>query len=304
MHRKEWKMPRFIKFLLRIIVAVMILYAGLSILGAVLVMSIPRVPVESSPASVGLAYSDVSFPARNTDIILKGWYLQGQGDQTVLIVHGGFQNRVDNVVDTLDLTRSLVDKGYNVLLFDLRGRGASQGKGLNMLTNESDIGGAVDYLKSRGILTENIGILGFCSGAATTAIFAGQENIGAIVLDGCFTTARTMVLAQAATRRIPHFLVDFFYPGLSFSVKTCYGSVPIDPINIMPQIKCPILFIHEENDNLNTSQETDQLLHASINPANKIWEISSALHSEGYKTHPTQYIDKVDSFLKAQLGTP
>lgn len=297
-------MPRFVKISLRIIIAVVILYAGLSILGAALVMSIPRLPVDTSPASVGLAYNDVSFPARNTDITLSGWYIKGQNDFTILIVHGGMQNRVDNVVDTLDLTRSLVDKGYNVLLFDLRGRGESQGKGLNMLTNESDIGGAVDYLKNRGTLTQNIGILGFCSGAATTAIFASEENIGAIMLDGCFTTARAMVFAQAATRNIPGFLVDIFYPGLSASVKTFYGSLPIDPINIMPQIKCPILFIHEENDNLNSSAETYQLLQASKNPADAIWEVSGALHSEGYKTYPTQYIDKVDSFLKAQLRTP
>jgi hypothetical protein len=297
-------MPRFVKISLRIIVAFVILYFGLSTLGAYLVMSIPRLPVNGSPGSLGLNYSDVSFPARNDNITLNGWYIKGQSDKTILVVHGGMQNRVDSVVDTLDLTRSLVDRGYNVLLFDLRGRGESQGKGLNMLTNESDIGGAVDYLKSRGNSAENIAIIGFCSGAATTAIFASQENIGAVILDSCYTTVKTMVIAQATTRGIPAFLVDFFYPGLSLMVKTCYGSVPVDPIKIIPDIKCPILYIHEENDNLNSSAETNQLLQASKNPADKLWEISGALHSEGYVTHPTEYIDKVDSFLKAQLRSP
>jgi uncharacterized protein len=297
-------MPRFVKIILRTIIALVILYIGLSILGAILVMSIPRLPVKGSPASVGLPYNDVSFPARNDNITLKGWYIKGQSDKTILVVHGGMQNRVDEVVDTLDLTRDLVNKGYNVLLFDLRGRGESAGKAISMLTNENDIGGAVDYLKSRGNDSRNIAIIGFCSGAATTAIFAGKENIGAIILDGCYTTVRAMVTAQATSRNIPEFLVDFYYPGLFIMVKTFYGSVPVDPINIIPDINCPILFIHEEKDDLNTSAETNQLLKASKNPVDEIWEISGALHSEGYKTYPTQYVDKIDSFLKTQLTSP
>jgi hypothetical protein len=86
----------FVKIALRIISIVVILYIGLSILGAILMMQIPRLPVNDSPASVGLAYSDVSFPTRGDHITLKGWYLPGQGDSAILIVHGGFQNRIEN----------------------------------------------------------------------------------------------------------------------------------------------------------------------------------------------------------------
>jgi fermentation-respiration switch protein FrsA (DUF1100 family) len=294
-------MRRFLKITAGIIVAFVILYVGLSITGAFLAMRIPRLPLNGSPSSVGLAYTNVSFPARGTNIILDGWYLQGQCDKTILIVHGGFQTRVDNVVDTLDLTKSLVQDGYNVLLFDLRGRGESQGKGLSILTNESDIGGAVDFLKTRGE-AKHIGIIGFCSGAATTAIFAGQENIGAVVLDGCFTTGQDMVTTQATSRGIPKFLVDSFFPGLSFMVKIFYGSVPVDPIKIIPDITCPILFIHEENDNLISSKQTDELFQAAKNPADEIWEISGALHSAGYTTNPTQYISKVNTFFSTAFA--
>jgi pimeloyl-ACP methyl ester carboxylesterase len=297
-------MPRFIKIALRIILVIVVLYAGLSVAGAILVMRIPRLPVEGSPSNVGLAYTNVSFPARNeSNILLKGWYLQGQGDKTILIVHGGFQTRVDNVVDTLDLTKSLVADGYNVLLFDMRGRGESQGKGLNILTNENDIGGAIDFLKTRGGAA-HIGIVGFCSGAATTAIFASRENIGAVVLDGCFATADSMVTRQATTRGIPAFLVDSFIPGLRLTVKLFYGAVPEDPITVVPEITCPVFFIHEQNDNLTTTQETAQLFAAAKNPADELWEIPGALHSEGYKTDPVDYVNKVNAFFAAELTVP
>ena len=168
----------------------------------------------------------------------------------ILVVHGGFQNRIDEIVDTLGLAHDLVNRGYNVLLFDFRGRGESTGKGLSMLTNEQDIGGAVDYLKSKGYTAVNIDIIGFCSGAASSAIFISGENIGAVVLDGCFATVRNMVTAQATTKGVPKSLLDFFYPGLSVAVKLFYGYTPIDPIDTIPNATCPILFIHEENDNL------------------------------------------------------
>ena len=297
-------MPRFIKIAVSVILGLIVLYIALSVAGAILVMRIPRLPVDGSPSSVGMAYTNVSFPARNeSNILLKGWYLQGQGDKTILIVHGGFQTRLDNVVDTLDLTKSLVADGYNVLLFDLRGRGESQGKGLSMLTNENDIGGAVDFLKTRGGAA-HIGIIGFCSGAATTAIFAAQENIGAVVLDGCFATVDTMVTRQATTRGIPAFLVDSFIPGLTLTVKLLYGAVPADPINVVPDITCPVFFIHEQNDNLTTMQETDRMFAAAKNPSDELWEIPGALHSEGYKTEPTQYVEKVNAFFSAEFSGP
>jgi pimeloyl-ACP methyl ester carboxylesterase len=290
-------MRRIYKITLRITASFLVLYVGLAILGAILVMRVPRFPVNGSPTSVGLAYSDVSFPSRCDHITLNGWYLTGKGDKVILVINGGFQNRIDENVDTLGLAHDLVNIGYNVLLFDFRGRGESTGKGLSMLTNEQDIGGAVDYLKSKGYTATNIDIIGFCSGAASSAIFIRGESVGAVVLDGCFATVRNMVTAQATTKGIPKSLLDFFYPGLSLTVKIFYGYTPINPVDAIPNVTCPILFIHEENDNLVSLKEMDQLLKASNKKSNKLWEITGAEHSQGYKSDPSQYINEVDNFF-------
>jgi len=172
---------------------------------------------------------------------------------------------------------------------------------LNILTNEDDIGGAVDYLNSRGITEDDIGIIGFCSGAASTAIFTSQENVGAVVLDGCFASVETMVNRQASERHIPTFLVDSFIPGLEITVKLFFGAVPQDPINVVPEINCPVFFIHEQDDNLTTTQETDELFAATKNPADEFWEIPGALHSEGYKADPVDYVNKVNAFFSVEL---
>ncbi|GAJ17132.1 unnamed protein product, partial [marine sediment metagenome] len=124
---------------------VLVAYFGASSYFAAIVMKIPRIPLDDSPASVGLNYEDVSFPSRVDGITLKGWYCLG-GESVIIFVNGGHQNRVDPDMGTLELTRDLVGRGYSVLLFDLRGRGESEGKGLRLTHTDRDIGGAVDYI--------------------------------------------------------------------------------------------------------------------------------------------------------------
>jgi len=275
----------------------LVIYIGFSIYGAKESMEIPRLPLAYAGEALGVPYEDVSFYGRIDDVLLKGWFVPGQNSQVIIIIHGGFQNRIDDNVNTLGLTRDLVDKGYNILLYDLRGRGESEGKGQALSYIEEDVGGAVDYLKYRGYGTDSIYILGFCSGAYSACIYASQNDIGKVILDGCFIDVMTMVARQAQSVGIPVFLEYVFWPGGLLFTHWMYGFNVVNPIDVVFKINCPILFIHEENDEFITLDEVQRLFLASTNPANRIWEVSSANHSQGYKVHPQEYIEKVDTFL-------
>jgi len=52
----------------------------------------------------------------------------------------------------LALTKDLNHEGFDILLFDLRGRGDSQGNGHSRLHIDRDLGGAFDYVKRLGYL--------------------------------------------------------------------------------------------------------------------------------------------------------
>jgi dienelactone hydrolase len=295
------KKLKIIKFTAIGIGALLVIYAGLSVYSAREAMEIPRLPLVYQASSLGLAYEDVSFQSRGDGVVLKGWYVPGEKNSVILVVHGGFQNRIDDNVDTPGLTRALVKAGYSILLFDLRGRGESEGRGLALSNIEPDIGGAVDYLKSRGYSAEDICILGFCSGAASACIFASQNSPGALILDGCFIDVPTEVARQAASIGIPQFLESFFIPGGLFMARIIYGYHMVNPVDVIHNVTCPILFIHEENDEFITRGETLKLFRASGNPDNEVWEVSDTLHSQAFRTHPIDYIERVDGFITRAL---
>lgn len=293
---------RIIKFTAIGLGVILVIYIALSVYGAIKAMEIPRLPLADSPSSLSLDYEDVSFTSRDDGILLKGWFLPAGGEHVIIIVHGGFQNRLDDNVNTLWLAHDLVDREYDVLLFDLRGRGESEGKGLTLSNIDRDIGGAVDYLKSEGYPSESIYIIGYCSGAASACIFASQNDIGALVLDGCFATVTNMVKRQAELMGIPTFLVDFFTPGIFIMTKLIYDYDLVNAIDVIADVSCPIFFIHEENDELISLEEMQQLFQLAPNPANEFWEVSDAEHSQSYKTHPAEYMEKVDDFFSAKAA--
>jgi len=281
-----------------LLIAIIILYISLSTLGAIFVMKIPRLPLEVTPMSVGLEYDNVSFESRDDKVLLKGWRIEGSNNAVIIVVHGGFQNRVDDNVDTLGLARDLNQKGFSLLLFDLRGRGESEGKGMALSNIDKDIGGAIDYLRDIGYPADRIAIMGFCSGAASACIFASQEDIGALVLVGCFAEVRDMVVSMATTRGIPGIFAEMFIPGLKLTTRLIYGYQVVNPIDVVSRVNCPIFFIHEEYDEFIPIADMRLLFEKSTHPDNQFWEVKNIEHSQSYKNAPADFIDKTSSFLE------
>ena len=285
-----------------VIVIILVVYTGLSTYGAKRAMEIPREYLEVTAETTGLEYEDVAFTSRTDSVLMKGWYFPGGGEKAIIIVNGGFRPRVDENSDTLGLTTAMVSKGYNVLLFDMRGRGESEGKGLELSNIDKDIGGAVDYLRVRGYGIEKICLLGFCSGATQVCLYASRNDIGTAILDGCFLSVPTMAVREVATTGAPEFAARIFIPGLIVMAKLMYGYDLINPIDAIGNIKCPVLLIHEENDRFTSLEETERLYNAVTSPVKEMWEVKESLHSQAFRNFPEGYLEKVDGFLKKQAG--
>jgi dienelactone hydrolase len=273
-------------------------YAIAAGFGAKSAMTIPRIPLQDSPQSFGLTYEDVSFPSRHDRVLLKGWLMPAAKDQVIVVVHGGYQNRIDDSGATLEMAAAMMAEGYDVLLIDLRGRGESEGTGNSLCHAEEDIGGAVDFLNSLGYGTKDICIMGFCSGAALSCFYVSHNDVGALILDGCFIRVPTVVVREAKDVGMPAFWTRVFLPGLYVMAHIMYGYELVNPIDVVDDIKCPILFLHEEYDAFVTTEETYELYRASGNTRDEIWEVMGAEHSQGFLTRRGEYIGKVTGFLE------
>ena len=133
-----------------------------------------RSSLDGHPDEYGLPYEDVTFSPRGDewdDIVLRGWVIEkerlaGPKDElTVILVHGLNSNRTGD--NSLALASRLFGLDFNVLLFDMRGHGESDGVQLSAGYFEKwDVLGAYDYLVQRGVPPERIGVLGWSMGGA------------------------------------------------------------------------------------------------------------------------------------------
>jgi alpha-beta hydrolase superfamily lysophospholipase len=274
-------------------------YFGISAYIARRIMRIPRLPLGADPSSVGLAYENVSFPSRIDRLISKGWYIPGKKILTVIIVTGMHQNRVDYEVGVLNIARDLAAEGYPVLLFDQRGRGQSEGSGILLTRAGRDIGGAVDYVKTRGCPPEKIVLMGFSAGAACSVIFAGREGIGGIISDSCFPhVSETFIGKGVSESHAPRWLIGFFVFGALVMARIMYGYRKVNPIDCVPGIACPILFIQGGRDDLITPDDARRLAGAARQPCFELWIVPQAAHTMSYAADSAGYMERVIALLK------
>jgi dienelactone hydrolase len=186
-----------------------------------LMLKSARNPTLTTPASVGLAFENVSFKATD-GVEIRGWFIPAKGAvdgvprPVVLFVHGWMWNRLGNVsgkvpfvdrdVDFLPATRALHDKGYHVLLIDVSNHGES-GSRLPVTYGPweaRDFCGAVNYLRARPDVDGNrIGALG-CSMGGNIAIYGTPD---------C-QPVKAILAVQPAV--LPHFNHNFALKELGF----------------------------------------------------------------------------------------
>ncbi|UCH42953.1 MAG: alpha/beta hydrolase [Dehalococcoidales bacterium] len=290
------------KAVLTLVLVIVVATLGISGYLGYSMTRVERLAVEQDPALVGLDYEDVSFPSMEDELILHGWFLPVADSQGVIImVHGADQHRADPSIGMLGIASKLVEHGYNVLMFDLRGHGESEG---NMMSagyyEQRDLNGAVEYVKGRGF--QRIGVLGFSVGAAT-AVLATAENsdISALVSDSGFADLKDMMEPEFSKRtKFP----KFFLGPLLFLVKIMYGVDfnAVSPVAVVAQIAPrPILFIHGEDDETVPQEHAQRLYQASLNPQNQLWVAPGASHVKAYLTYPEEYINRVTTFFDMTL---
>ena len=198
----------------------------------------------------------------------------------------------------LTATYFLAEK-FNLLLFDFRYFGESQGKFTTLGYKEKeDFLAAVNYLKTRNLT--KTGALGFSLGAATI-IMANSQDIKAIVADSSYATIDKMI--QRTYFIFPSFtkMPFVFLTKLYAKIFLDLNSKDISPLNEISKIKVPILLIHGEKDSQISVENSKILYETSNKNKTELWLVPKADHGYAHYLYPEEYEQKLIGFFENNL---
>ncbi len=267
-----------------------------------------------SPGDLALPFQDVSFDvfdARRGEphkLRITGWWIPGSPftDRTVLFLHGF----ADAKVGAIAWAPTWISLGYNVLAIDLRAHGSSGGRVSTAGCFErSDVVQVLNQLRAeRPGSTRRVVLFGVSVGAAvavaTAASLASQgTNVDALVLDSAFGDFR-----RAAAVRAKGLGVSL--PGvLRVAIRLAEAMsgarfADVRPIDLISQVRCPILMIRGENDRLADSIDFDNVtreLSARHNPLDDSWIVESTDHLLALARDAHAYLERIERFLSRQI---
>ena len=264
-----------------------------------------RKPLISTPESFGLAFENISFLSDQDSLQLEGWFIPSPAsNRVILFVHGKSYHRANPDIGMLEVAEALVKNGYNIVMFDLRGYGESQGKRFSLgYFEHRDLKGAVEHVLSRGFRPDQIGVIGWSMGAATTMITAGMTpEIKAVVMDSGYADLVDILEVQVPRESG---LPPVFTFGILRMLRVLYGinlySVrPVESVSRM--LDRHIFIIHGEADSLVPVEHAKRLFALKANqPGNEVWLLPGVGHVDAYQSEPEEYISRVVAFFDREL---
>jgi len=274
--------------------------AGLVWVGSSRLIARRTPDVQTSPADYGLAYEDVTFPSRD-GVTLRGWFTPADPARgTVVFCHGHAGSMDPDVV----YVPWFYEAGFNVLMFDFRAHGRSDGDRVSLgYFERQDLLGAIDYLQGRSMA--EVGVLGFSMGGAVGIITAPQSGaIRAVISDGGFARLEDAMLGWVRERMdLPHWSVlPLARLIIAVAGWRLGASLPkANPIRWVGRIAPrPVFFIHGDHDPYVTVAGVEALYAAAGEPR-ELWRVAEADHRQVDQCRPAEYRERVIGFFERYL---
>ncbi len=255
-------------------------------------------------------FEEVAFPARGSDLTIRGWYAPGPGGTagpTVILAHGIYSCRRDSV--TLLPAGMLHRAGFGVLVVDLRNHGDSDSDdGHSGLGGKeyADLLGAWDWLVARGHDPARIGLFGTSLSAASSLIATGEEpSIAATWADSSFGDVGVLLGERAVSMGFPSWLGGAVVP-----VARLLGGVDIlarSPDRALAGLSGrPIAIVQGLDDRQVLPHHAADLAAAAGRAGTEVepWLVPGAGHQEAVLLRPADYEARLVAFFSSALGRP
>jgi len=257
----------------------------------------PRRMASTTPAEQGLTYDTVVFHTAD-GLQLGGWFIPADNARgTVIYCHGVTSNRGQ----VRDLLPSLHEMGLNVLAFDFRGHGESDGHTLCFGSREvNDLVAAHAFVRSRAPALP-IMLLGGSYGAAMTITSLDRlPDVACAWVDASF--ARFSTLAQ-------HHFRDRSTLIRNLKIRMCSIAAWLDagvwlsdmnPIDHLARSQVPMMFLHGRRDERIPFSEGEALYAACTAPKERFW-VDRATHYDLLTVSYDEYLRRLRGFVDTHM---
>jgi len=268
-----------------------------------------RILPPPTPGTLNLSYENVTF--NSTDgTRLTGWWIPADStpadNRTVLFLHGFTSSKNQS----LHVAPWLHGAGYNLLAFDFRAHGESEGEFTTVGDRERwDASAAAGYLQTRPDLVGcapscPFALMGWSMGGAVALLVAPDlPHLQAVVVDSPFSTLR-----EASANAFTYFTGLPRWPFGPIAVwfaeqETRADLDQVTPVESIGRLRAPLLMIHGTADPVAPPSEHDRLKAAA--EANGVpltaWMVRDAAHVRGHGIVPEEYEQRVVAFLLREM---
>lgn len=234
----------------------------------------PGPPPTTTPRESGMPYDEWRLTTVDGATV-HAWRIRAQESRgAIVFCHGN----AGNIASRIDKAAVLVTGGFDVVLFDYRGYGASSGT-VGEEGTYVDAETVWSKLVETGTLPEHIVVFGESLGGAVAIELARRRHVGALVVEDTFTS-----LADMAARVYPWLPVRLIL-RIGYASKTKVGAIGV-----------PFLVIHSRDDELVPFAHGRALFEAAAEPK-QFLETTGAHNGDGF-TARAEWRIVVEDFLR------
>jgi len=203
-----------------------------------------------------LPHQDVSF--RSDGLLLKGWFFRAREPRRGLIVY--LHGVADNRSSAVGVARRFVPKGYDMLAYDSRAHGESEGEDCTYgFYEKRDLARALDAVSADGAV-----LFGSSLGAAVALQAAPEDpRVRGVIAQSSFSDLETV-----ARERAPWFATRADVDG-AFAVaerRAHFLIAAVSPREAAARIRVPVLLIHGLMDHETAPAHSRRIYRALAGP--------------------------------------
>jgi len=236
---------------------------------------------------------------------LRGYYVNCHPDseRVIILVHG-YTVAFPWMLQFIDMYDRL---GFNILFFDHRGHGTSEGDYATYGYQEKhDLSAWINWVIERKGENCIIGLHGQSMGGGTVLEYAGmkrQERQIKFIIADCPYSDLTKLMEHQLHKlnSVPRYPFYMWIERMTY-VRAGFHFHDVSPIRAIRNSSVPIFFIHGDADTFVPTYMSEEMFKAERKGKNRLLLIKGAVHAVAYGKDPELYEREAAAFIDDALG--